>query len=816
MIKFEKLNKYFNKGRGNEVHALKDINITLPNKGLVVILGESGSGKTTLLNIIGGLDKPTSGIIHFNSTVFNRYHSRAWDKIRNQEIGYIFQNYNLLHELTVFDNIEMVLKMRGISDSEEIAKRIDYITSKLGIFNYQNRKSNALSGGQQQRVAIARALVKNPQLVIADEPTGNLDSKTTIEIMNIIKTISTDKLVILVTHEEEIAEFYADRIIRLHDGALVSDYNNKVNGDLRIKHDHIIYLKDFDKQEGSFGNIDFISYSDDIADKLDNIGIEIIQRNETLYFKVDSNKYRRIKYLDQHSEIKLLDEHFLPKTSLEDTGFDFERVISEETSEKSKSVITVKDSVRYAMRKIDNLSYGGKMLYLVLGMIGALIAISIGLIGQIFNISDEEFIITNRNYINVHVDDTDYDSIMAVEQLPYIEKVNLVNDKIEFTIETEPYYEVRNPIKIDAHPSDISLLEETQIIYGIYPEDKYEVVIDKMIADGIIRFYSDRGIENYEDLINSTIKIQAKGLEGDYDPSSSLNFDIVGISNDNSPTIWLTESLMYSIALTSIIDYKIFGDGFEIVTGNLPEEVYQVLLHEKSVLIRNNEIPSYIGIESGQYEVVGTYRYIEDGIYIATKGLIVSDLQGMKRAYFHQKNYDISGTKFLVYTDDVESAIYNLLLTGRNATSNYEQDLENYKEYKFKTSLGLFVFALVGIISSGISIFFIMRSSLSSRMYEVSVYRALGATKNDIRKLFVIEITIISTISSLIGYLIMVFLLIQSQNQVIEYVQVLYYSLVSFGLGIISLYIINIFFGLLPVNILLLKTPANILSQYDI
>jgi ABC-type antimicrobial peptide transport system permease subunit len=213
---------------------------------------------------------------------------------------------------------------------------------------------------------------------------------------------------------------------------------------------------------------------------------------------------------------------------------------------------------------------------------------------------------------------------------------------------------------------------------------------------------------------------------------------------------------------------------------------------------------------------VGTYRYIKEGIYMDTNGLIVSDLQGMKRAYFHKRNYDLSGTQFLAYVQDTDYAIESLLLIGRNATSNYEDDLENYKEFEFENSIGLFIFALVGIITSGISIFFIMRSSLSSRIYEVSVYRALGATKNDIRKLFVIEIFIISTISSLIGYLIMVFILIQSQNQVIEYVEVLYYSFTSFGLGIISLYIINIVFGILPVNILLFKTPANILSQYDI
>ena len=137
MIKFERLNKYYNKGKGNEIHVLKDINLTLPNKGLVVILGESGSGKTTLLNIMGGLDKQTNGTIYFNDALFNKYRSKEWDKIRNKEIGYIFQNYNLLHKLTVYDNIEIVLKMKGISDEKEITKRIDYITSKLGMLNYQ-------------------------------------------------------------------------------------------------------------------------------------------------------------------------------------------------------------------------------------------------------------------------------------------------------------------------------------------------------------------------------------------------------------------------------------------------------------------------------------------------------------------------------------------------------------------------------------------------------------------------------------------------------------------------------------------------------
>ncbi len=817
MIKLEKINKYFNKGKGNELHVLKDINLTLPDKGLVVILGVSGSGKTTLLNIVGGLDKPTSGIVKFNNHIFDKYYSLKWDKIRNQEIGYIFQNYSLLHELTVFDNIEMVLKMKGISEEEEIHKRVDYITEKLGMLNYLDRNSNALSGGQQQRVAIARALVKNPKLVIADEPTGNLDSKTTIEIINIIKTISEEKLVILVTHETEIAEFYADRIIKIHDGRIVKDYDNKVKGNLEVRQEHLVYLKDLKKQQGSFGNVDFTSYSDDFSEKKDNIGIDLIQRNQTLYLKVKSDEHKRIKYLDRHSEIKLLDEHYTPQENLdENTGFNFDKIISEDKNKKIKSVISIKDSIRYSIRKIDNLTYGGKMLYVVLGMIGALIAISIGLIGQIFSVSDDEFILTNRNYINVVVDDLMYDGVMEFEDLEYIENLNLINEQIEFLIETEPYYEVKSPILLDAHPSDISILKIEDIEYGRLPENNLEVVVDKMVADRIIRLHKERGIESYEDIINQTIKIQATGLSSDYSKDTMLHYDIVGVSNDESPTIWLSEELMFSIALNSVIDYTILGDGFELVTGVMPSADYQILLHENSKVIRNGNVPSFIGIESGQYEVVGTYRYIDNGLYTDINGLLVSNLEIMKTAYFYQNNFEFTGTNFLAYVENTDIAIEELSLIEIYATSNYEEDLEDFKDHEFVNSIGLLIFAIVGIISSGISILFVMRSSLSSRLYEISVLRALGAAKRDIRKMFIVEIVIISTISSLIGYIIMVAILMKSQDLVDEYVEILYYSPVSLILGVISLYLINVLFGLLPVNILLFKTPAKILSQYDI
>src|SRR5690606_15831408 len=147
-------------------------------------------------------------------------------------------------DLSVFDNVAFVLKMMGISDKEAINERVNYILNQVGMFRFRKKRASQLSGGQQQRVAIARALVKNPKVIIADEPTGNLDSKNTLEIMNIIKTISINKLVILVTHEKDIAKFYSDRIIELKDGTIISDNLNESNSEHNFANENIIYLKD--------------------------------------------------------------------------------------------------------------------------------------------------------------------------------------------------------------------------------------------------------------------------------------------------------------------------------------------------------------------------------------------------------------------------------------------------------------------------------------------------------------------------------------------------------------------------------------------
>ena len=206
----------------NIVTALNGVNITFRENEFVAILGHSGCGKTTMLNIIGGLDHCTKGDLIINGVSTKKFKDRDWDAYRNHSIGFIFQSYNLIPHQTVLSNVELALTISGVSKSER-RKRATEALKKVGLEDQLYKKPNQMSGGQMQRVAIARALINNPDILLADEPTGALDSETSIQVMELLKEIASDRLVILVTHNPELAEEYATRIVRVKDGAIVSD-----------------------------------------------------------------------------------------------------------------------------------------------------------------------------------------------------------------------------------------------------------------------------------------------------------------------------------------------------------------------------------------------------------------------------------------------------------------------------------------------------------------------------------------------------------------------------------------------------------------
>lgn len=206
--------------KSGEVHALCDVSLDLPESGMVFVLGKSGCGKSTLLNVVGGLDEITSGEIVVDGVSMSDYRAKDYDMYRNQYIGFIFQEYNLIDGFNVGKNISLALELQQNKDKKSL---IENVLEQVGLAGFYNRKINELSGGQKQRVAIARALVKNPRIILADEPTGNLDSATAEEIFALLKELSSDRLILVVSHDRENAEQYADRIIELKDGEVLSD-----------------------------------------------------------------------------------------------------------------------------------------------------------------------------------------------------------------------------------------------------------------------------------------------------------------------------------------------------------------------------------------------------------------------------------------------------------------------------------------------------------------------------------------------------------------------------------------------------------------
>ena len=223
MLQLKDIKKQYVTG-DTTVEALKGISLEFRENEFVSILGQSGCGKTTLLNIIGGLDQYTSGDLIINGKSTKDFKDADWDTYRNNSIGFVFQSYNLIPHQTVLSNVELALTLSGVSKSER-RKRATEALEKVGLGDQLYKKPNQMSGGQMQRVAIARALVNNPDILLADEPTGALDSETSVQIMELLKEIAKERLIIMVTHNPELAEQYSTRIIRILDGELKADSN---------------------------------------------------------------------------------------------------------------------------------------------------------------------------------------------------------------------------------------------------------------------------------------------------------------------------------------------------------------------------------------------------------------------------------------------------------------------------------------------------------------------------------------------------------------------------------------------------------------
>ena len=246
MLQLQHISKVYHTGN-QEFHALKDISIRFRENEFVSILGQSGSGKTTLLNIIGGLDQYTSGDLLIQGKSTKQFKNRDWDSYRNHTIGFVFQSYNLIGHQTALSNVEIAMTLSGVSRAERKKRAIEAL-ERVGLKDHLYKKPNQMSGGQMQRIAIARALVNNPKVVLADEPTGALDSETSVQIMELLKDIAKERLVIMVTHNPELAQAYSTRIVQVLDGNILSDSNpyepieESKQGDIQFTKTKMSYL----------------------------------------------------------------------------------------------------------------------------------------------------------------------------------------------------------------------------------------------------------------------------------------------------------------------------------------------------------------------------------------------------------------------------------------------------------------------------------------------------------------------------------------------------------------------------------------------
>ncbi len=807
MIKINELNKYYNRKKSNEIHVINDITLDLPEKGLVVMLGPSGSGKTTLLNVLGGLDKVHKGSIEFGEKIIHRYSSRIWDEIRNKDVGYVFQNYNLLTNLTVYDNIALTLNMVGVVDKGEIDKRIDYILENIGMLNYRKRRAYQLSGGQQQRVAIARALAKNPKVIIADEPTGNLDSKNTIDIMNIIKKISQTKLVVLVTHEEELADFYADRVIKLKDGKIVEDYQNSSSTDLDLKHDTDIYLKDLSQLTDIQDDLTSVKvYSDE--DIKTNFNIKLIVKNKTLYLDIDSEDYKKVKLVNDDSEVKLLDRHFkkVTKNDFKESSFDLEKIISEDLTINKRSVITIKESLKLAFSRLSTTSRLGKLFYL--GFIGGaiLIAIAMGMLGNVYHLDSSKFLTGAKETVIIDYDNYSYSTLMAHESENSINYVNLINESNTLKVRLPAVYQAKDVSNnLVSNPAISDFLKDEDIIEGRNVENYNEVVIDLKVAEDLLSDSSmqNLGIDTTTDLLNVDIVVTLKGVTNTYD----YILDIVGISETDNPVYYVKEETMYMIE-TEIAIYEVFEDLITITEGELPEEIDYLMMFDDPDIIIPLGARTILELNT-LFHASALYETSEDSI-----PEILIPLEALKEIYYLEY-YDIGGSPIYIHSSDIKETIKYFKSLDIVAESLFEVESREYQLQRLAESVGTIIFTVVVLGAMSISFYFIIRSSLISRIYEVSVYRALGVTKMDIRKIFVIETILITSITSLLGYLFTSYILLRIQLVTEDYFELIHISLFSLIAGVILIYLINIISGILPVSNLLRRTPAEILSKYD-
>ena len=818
MIKLEKVNKYFNKGKANQIHVIDNTSMILPDRGIVCLLGPSGCGKTTLLNAIGGLDSVNSGKIYIDDQLITRFSSNKIDKIRNMSIGYIFQNFNLLDDRTVFDNVAIALKMVGIKDQKILTERVNYCLEKVGIYQYRNKMANALSGGQRQRVAIARAIVKNPRIIIADEPTGNLDSANTLEIMNIIKTISRDRLVILVTHERRIAEFYSDHVAEMKDGKVIKAYSNDSSRYLDYQLENKIYLRDLPvMKDFAQDNFRVKVYSDDESPA----DIKLVIRGGNLYISTGG----KLHIVDETANIEMVDEHYqaMDESYFEDNDFDYNAYLPKNFKARYSSIYTPFNMLSNGWQTVKGFKKIRKFLMIGFVFAAMFTMLAVSNVLGIMDVQPSDYRQTNGNYISISNTEKNDELMNVVAGLESVSYVMPGDTKKSITLPMDDYLQTgyaTADLNISLVQSDV--LEPEQIVIGNMPADPHEVVLDKMVVDGFLREQTGKpvGLDTAEKFIGRKLKIQ--NLD---------DYTIVGISDIQSPSLFVDPGqVMYVLTNANnqiddfdyysedeeeldqiqsgrVKDFALAPDGVKLKKGTNPDKLYQVLVND-----------SYE--EDEEYAIGRTISTKMAGHKLRISGYYKSDESSDDTLYVGadtiKADYVRKQKTFSVYAPNVKQVKSLLDSQSLPAKINDVKERQSYIHSRKDQLTSALIVAGIILLISLIEMFLMLRSSFLSRIKEVGTLRAIGLKKKDIYRMFSGEILVMTLITAIPGIAIMYYVL-YNLVKITYYLEGMYMiNPMIAGISLAILLVFNLFAGLIPVYVTMRKTPAQILARTDI
>ena len=694
------------------IEALKGIDIKFRDKEFVSIVGPSGCGKTTLLNVIGGLDQYTSGDLLIGGKSTKSYKDTDWDSYRNSTVGFVFQTYNLIPHLNVIENVMMALSLSGVNYKERY-ERAKKVLTDVGLENKLKKKPNQLSGGQMQRVAIARALVNNPKILLADEPTGALDSKTSVQIMDLIKKIANDRLVIMVTHNEELAKDYSDRIVELLDGQIIKDSNicnetieeTKEEGKTKKL---MTKMSFWEALKSSFKNL-FLkkgrTIATSVAGSIGIIGIGLV--------------------LSLSSGINLTVNR-LQSDAL--AGFPITI---------SSTVTTTNKAIDAAQNKFsgNNNSFPTDNVFHYYDMAEDLVAHT--------NKIDENFLEYLNQMNPEYYNSISYTKGVAVNII-YKTESNTYGRVINGTSSIIPL--LSTSVMTEIPNSKDFILSQYDVLVGKYPENFNELVLivdeENNINISVLNSFGIDVKNDYlpEDLIGRTFKVVGNNdyyylEDGVYKASTdyqamfnnvsdnSFDVSIVGIMRikESSSTEFLSNGIGYSYLLTDKL----------IENAQTSDIVLAQKDNTETNVLTGNAFTAKVTYDSVMKTIGG--NAIPTSIQIYPKTF---ELKDKIKQYLNEYNKNKSDEDKIVYTDLAEALTSTIM------------DIVNI------ITIVLSIIAAISLLVSSIMISIIIYVSVIERTKEIGVMRSIGARKKDVARIFSAEAITIGLISGVIGVII--------------------------------------------------------------